>query len=165
MTIESISQNELLELFEYRDGVLYWKINKPHSRYKAGDLAGRTVKDGYNQICVNGMRILTHQIVFKMFHGYAPKPIDHIDRNVDNNRIENLRPATNRQNQYNTKLSTRNKSGVKGVWWHKTGKKWQVKVSVNGRQTNFGLYDDLELAALVAQEARTKYHGAFANHG
>ena len=165
MTKESITQNELLKLFEYRDGVLYWKISKPHSRYKSGDVAGRTVKDGYNQICVNRMRILTHQIVFKMFYGYVPKQIDHIDGNANNNRIENLRPATPTQNQYNTKLSARNKSGAKGVCWHKTGKKWHVKVSVNGKQTNFGLYDDLELADLVAQEARDKYHGAFANHG
>lgn len=165
MTKESITQNELLELFDYRDGVLYWKVNKPHSQYKAGDVAGRTVKDGYNQICVNRMRILTHQIVFKMFHGYVPKEIDHIDGNPNNNKIENLRPATSRQNKYNTKLSTRNKSGFKCVWWNKTAKKWQVKISIKGKQKDFGLYSDLELAGLVAQEARDKYHGAFANHG
>lgn len=165
MTIESISQKELLELFEYRDGVLYWKINKPHSRYKAGDIAGRTVKNGYRQICVNRIRILNHQIVFKMFHGYVPKTIDHIDQNPENNRIENLRAATIGQNQYNSKVSSRNKSGVKGVCWNKSYKKWHVQVSVNGKQTNFGLYDDLELADLVAQEARNKYHGDFANHG
>ena len=165
MTKESITQDELLELLEYRDGVLYWKISKPHSRYKAGDVAGRTITNGYNQICVNRMRILTHQIVFKMFYGYTPKVIDHIDGNTANNRVENLRPATPRQNQYNARISTRNKSGAKCVWWNKTAKKWQVEVSVKGKQKDFGLYKDLELADLVAQEARDKYHGAFANHG
>jgi hypothetical protein len=30
---------------------------------------------------------------------------------------------------------------------------------------NFGLYNDLELAELVATEARNKYHKEFANHG
>ena len=165
MTIASISQDELRKLFEYRDGVLYWKVNKPHSTYKAGDIAGRTVKGGYRQVCVNGLRILNHQVVFKMFYGYTPKTIDHIDRNVINNRVENLRPATLSQNQYNSKISTRNKSGVKGVCWHASGKKWCVQLSVNGKQKSFGLYNDLELASLVAQEARDKYHGAFANHG
>lgn len=165
MTIESISQNELLELFEYCDGVLYWKINKPHSRYKIGDVVGRTIIGGYRQTCVNSMRIFNHQVVFKMFHGYAPKVIDHIDGNPANNCIENLRPATPTQNQYNTKLNARNKSGVKNVCWHKSYKKWHVQVSVKGKQTNFGLYDDLELAELVAQKARTKYHGSFVNHG
>ena len=29
----------------------------------------------------------------------------------------------------------------------------------------FGSFTDLELADLVAQEARSKYHGNFANHG
>jgi hypothetical protein len=165
MTKESISQNELLELFELKDGVLYWKVSKPHSKYKAGDVAGRKVKDGYMQVCVNRMRLLNHQVVFKMFYGYVPKTIDHIDGNIQNNSVENLRSATPSQNQYNSKISTRNKSGVKGVWWDKVVKKWQVKVSVNGKQKDFGLYNDLELADLVAQEARNKYHGVFANHG
>ena len=165
MTKESISQNELLKLFEVKDGVLYWKVNKPYSRYKAGDIAGRKVKDGYMQVCVNRIRILNHQVVFKMFYGYIPKTIDHIDGNVSNNRIENLRPATLSQNQYNSKTSTRNKSGVKGVHWNVSRKKWHVQLSVNGKQTTFGLYNDLELASLVAQEARDKYHGVFANHG
>ena len=163
MTIESITQNELLELFEYRDGVLYWKINT--KRMKAGDVAGRTVKDGYRQMCINGCRPLLHQVVFKMFYGYIPKLIDHIDKNTTNNRIENLRPATKSQNRYNSKLNSNNKSGIKGVYWHKSFNKWIARASVNGKQKYLGCFDDLELADLVAQEARDKYHGAFANHG
>jgi hypothetical protein len=165
MTKESISQNELLNLFDLKNGVLYWKVNKPHSKYKAGDVAGRKVKDGYMQVCVNRIRILNHQVVFKMFHGYVPKTIDHIDGNIQNNSVENLRPATISQNQYNSKVSTRNKSGVKGVHWNVSNKKWQVQLSINGKQSTLGYFADLELADLVAQEARDKYHGAFANHG
>jgi hypothetical protein len=164
MTKESISQNELLEFFDLKNGVLYWKVSKPHSKYKAGDIAGRKVKDGYMQVCVNRIRILNHQVVFKMFYGYVPKIIDHIDGNIQNNSVQNLRPATTSQNQYNSKISIRNKSGVKGVSWYKKTNKWQVRVSVNGKQTNFGFFDDLELADLVAQEARTKYHGQYARH-
>jgi hypothetical protein len=164
MTKESISQNELLELFDLKDGILYWKVSKPHSKYKAGDVAGRKVKGGYMQVCVNRIRILNHQVVFKMFYGYVPKIIDHIDGNIQNNSVQNLRPATTSQNQYNSRISTRNKSGIKGVSWYKKTNKWQVQVSVNGKQTNFGYFDDLELADLVAQEARTKYHGQYARH-
>jgi hypothetical protein len=165
MTKESISQNELLELFDLKNGVLYWKVNKPYSKYKAGDVAGRKVKDGYMQVCVNRIRILNHQVVFKMFHNYVPKIIDHIDGNIQNNSVENLRPATIRQNQYNSKISTRNKSGVKGVHWCARRRKWHTQLSINGKQTTLGFFEDLELADLVAQEARDKYHGAFANHG
>jgi hypothetical protein len=165
MTNKDISQSALIELFYLIDGILYWRVSKPHSKYKAGDVAGRKVKGGYMQVCVNRIRILNHQVVFKMFHGYVPKMIDHIDGNVKNNRIENLRPATPSQNLYNSRLSTRNKSGVKGVCWSTSNKKWQVQVSISGKQTTLGFFEDLEFADLVAREARDKYHGAFANHG
>ena len=89
MTCSSITQEMLHEFFYYKDGVLYWKISKPRSRKKAHDAAGRRVKQGYLQTCINRKRVLNHQIIFMMFHGYIPKEIDHIDRNVDNNRIEN----------------------------------------------------------------------------
>ena len=36
---------------------------------------------------------------------------------------------------------------------------------VNKQNKFFGLFKDLELASLVADEARNKYHGEFANHG
>lgn len=35
---------------------------------------------------------------------------------------------------------------------------------VNGKLKYFGLYADIEFAGLAAQEARNKYHGAFARH-
>jgi len=36
---------------------------------------------------------------------------------------------------------------------------------VNGQRKYFGYFDDIELANLVAQEARNKFHKEFANHG
>ena len=35
----------------------------------------------------------------------------------------------------------------------------------NGKRVVSLMFDDLELAQLVAHEARDKFHGAFANHG
>ena len=58
-----------------------------------------------------------------------------------------------------------NTSGVKGVSWRRKSKKWTVRVTVDGEYKSFGSYDDLELAELVAIEARNKYHKEFANHG
>ena len=68
----------------------------------------------------------------------------------------------NLQNAYNTKIRTNNTSGVKGVSWHKKDKKWRVRVCVDGVNNFIGNFDDLELAELVAIEARDKYHGKFA---
>jgi hypothetical protein len=42
---------------------------------------------------------------------------------------------------------------------------YQVKINVNKNTKSLGTFKDLELAELVAMEARNKYHGNFANHG
>ena len=68
-----------------------------------GEPAGRTVKNGYLQTCVNRVRLLNHQIVFMMFHGYIPKEIDHINRQVSDNRVENLKETTRSENLLNRK--------------------------------------------------------------
>ena len=105
-----------------------------------------------------------HRLVWLMHHGVLPEFLDHINGNKLDNRIENLRPATKSQNNQNKRLYSNNTSGVKGVCWHKRIKKWQVNVRVNGKQKSFGFFDDIELAELVASEARNKLHGQFARH-
>lgn len=46
----------------------------------------------------------------------------------------------------------------------KKNKKWNVTLAANNKSMYFGSFDDLELAELVAIEARDKYHGKFACH-
>jgi len=164
MTKKIITQDYLNQLFEYRDGELYWKI-KPSTNINIGAKAGHLNPTGYSQTSINNKRYRNHRLIFLMHHGYLPECLDHIDGNPSNNKIENLRAATFTQNQHNRKLGRDNTSGVKGVNWHKATKKWRVTISVNNKHKHFGCFDDLELASLVAQEARNKYHGAFANHG
>jgi hypothetical protein len=57
-----------------------------------------------------------------------------------------------------------NKSGYKNVQWNKNSKKWHVRLIVNGKDKNFGYFDDVELAGLVAEEARNITHKEFARH-
>ena len=150
-------------VFEYRDGDLYWKSN-PNARTKDGTKAGFTSRDGYIHTDFQGKQYRNHRIIFLMHHGYIPAMIDHIDGNRANNRIENLRICNNTQNLLNSKTPKSNTSGLKNVEWRKQRQKWQVKFKVNKVVKYFGLYDDLELAELVAIEARNKYHGEFAKH-
>ena len=93
-----------------------------------------------------------------------PKLIDHIDNDPSNNKIENLREATRHQNGTNAKTWSNNISGAKNVSWHKQCKKWRVRVSINKKMETIGLFDDFDLAELVAVEARNKFHGNFARH-
>jgi len=105
---------------------------------------------------------LTHRVIFLMHHGYMPVIVDHIDGNPKNNKIENLRDATYLQNALNVKVRKDSISGVQNVGWHKTHKTWCVHLTVYGKRKCIGYFKDLELAELVAQEARRKYYGNYA---
>jgi hypothetical protein len=159
-----MNQDQVKHLFEYRDGELYWKT-PTNQKIVKGSKAGCIGVRGYKKIQINGKKYMTHRLVFLYHHGYLPKEIDHIDNNKSNNNITNLRQASRSENMKNMGLHSKNKSGFKGVSWHKASNRWIVQLMVGNKKNYFGIYKDLELAALVAQEARNKYHKEFANHG
>jgi hypothetical protein len=158
----SVSREYLQSLFDYRDGELYWKA--PRAGVTVGARAGWANDDGYRRIQLDGKNVGIHRLIFMMHHGYLPKYIDHIDNNRSNNSIENLRECTQQQNLQNQTLRKDSKSGVKNVSWSPRHKSWTVLVK-NGSKFYRKYIKDLELADLVAQEARNKFHGKFANHG
>jgi hypothetical protein len=145
------------ELFDYKDGNLYWKKN--------GKRTGCLGAGGYLRTRFNNKLYYTHRLIFMLHNEYEPEFVDHIDGDKLNNKIENLREASREQNMQNRKLNNRNTSGIKGVEWFKRTESWRVNLWVKGKQKCFGYFKDKELAELVAVEARDKYHGEFANHG
>jgi len=156
----TLTQEQAKSLFNYKDGVLYWKQNV--GKIKAGTKAGSILNSGYCSIVFNGTRYQAHRLVYLLHHGYLPEYIDHIDGNRLNNLIANLRPATKSQNALNKRFDAKNTSGFRNVYWHKGYKKWRVSLMVGRKTVHIGSFDDLELAGLVAAEARKKYHGEFA---
>ena len=84
-----MTKEELHELFEYRDGNLYWKINRVTKKC-IGKKAGSKCKNGYEHIQINYKYIYSHRAIFLYHHGYLPKILDHINGIRDDNRIENL---------------------------------------------------------------------------
>lgn len=154
-------QNTLLKIFEYADGFLLWKDNMG-SRAKKGSIAGSANGNGYWRVRLNKKLHYAHRLIFAIHYGYIPKYIDHIDNNPLNNKIENLREVTQTQNNCNSKKPKDNTSGTKGVYWFKPKGKWKVQISLNGKAKHFGYFDNIELAELVAIEARDKFHGIFA---
>ena len=157
-----MTKDQLNQIFIYENGKLYWKI--PRKGINVGDRAGTTLSTGYRSILINGKRQMEHRVIFMMHNNFLPKEIDHIDGNPLNNCIENLRETNRSSNMQNTKVLKNNTSGFKNVYWHKISNKWKVQLSVNKQRMFFGSFDDLELADLVAQEARNKYHGEYACH-
>jgi len=89
--------------------------------------------------------------------------IDHINNQRNDNRISNLRWATNQENQRNKVLQKNNISGAKGVSFHKKSNKWHVLIMINKKQIYLGLYDDLEEAKAARQKKANEIFGSFTN--
>jgi hypothetical protein len=157
-----LNKDYLNQTFEYRNGELFRKIAR--RGYAVGSKVGTKHHTGYIYVKLDGKIYSAHKLIFIMFNGYMPKVVDHIDGNPLNNKIENLRAATQQQNCWNTVTRRTNTSGIKNVSWNKESKKWKVSMRINRKMKNIGFFHDLELAELVAIEARNKYHGEFANH-
>jgi hypothetical protein len=157
-----ITQELLKTHFKYENGNLIWL--KPTSFRKKPESIAGTVNKKCVVIGLFDKNYMAHRLIYMYHFGVMPKVIDHIDGNPFNNKIENLREATMQQNSQNSKLKITNQSGYKNVSWSKARKKWRVRLLINGLEFNFGAFKNIELADLVAQEARNKYFGSYAKH-
>jgi hypothetical protein len=159
-----LTREELKERYVYASFTgVFSRTYVPRNGYNGP--VGHTRKDGYGSISINNKRYLTHRLAVLYMTGCFPtEVVDHIDGNPANNRWSNLRQCSQGENNRNKKWMTNNTSGYKGVYYHKTGKKWAVQLVVNKQNIYLGMYNDIELAGLVAEEARELYHGEYARH-
>jgi hypothetical protein len=161
-----LTQARVRELLDYRnDGQLVWKVKK--ARANPGDVAGCigvSSSRKYWRISIDGVIYGAHQLVFMWHHGFIPKYIDHADGNGLNNRIENLREATQSQNAHNSRMRCDNTSGERNVYWHERARRWFVRLSINRRTRSFGTYKTIDEARAVARRVREEHYGAFARH-
>ncbi len=78
------------------------------------------------------------------------KCVDHIDRNRQNNSIDNLRWATYSENQLNSPI--RGKSIYRGVYFYKPSNKWKAQIQIDGKKKYIGLYaSEIEAAKAYNQ--------------
>jgi hypothetical protein len=99
--MEVISQKRLKEVLKYEPdtGNFFW-LDKPH--VPKNTPAGCHDKKGYMRIFVDGREYRAGRLAFLYMYGRFPYPcVDHINGIRDDDRIENLREVTNRQNLQN----------------------------------------------------------------
>lgn len=84
--------------------------------------------------------------------------VDHINHDTLNNRRSiNLRLATPALNQQNKKSTYRNSaSGIRGVRWCKSMKKWRAVVGLNNKKKHIGYFSDIEDARIAVERARAE---------
>lgn len=139
-------------------GAVYWIANgKGRIKKKA---AGTKLKSGYIGICHNGKRYMAHRIAWFLYHGKWPEDqIDHINGERADNRICNLREATNSQNGKNLKINANNKTGVTGVCFDKQTQKWRAYIRVDFKMIDLGRFADFNYAVDARRAAEKKYFG------
>lgn len=143
------SQEELRELFDYKEGELFWKVS-PANRVKVGDKAGIVNKNGYVVLSIKNRLYHAHRVIWKMFKGVDPSDnIDHINRNKSDNRIENLRELSNHHNALN--------NSAKGYTYLTDRGKYQAQIRVAGKRITLGYFDTPEEASSRYQEFKELY--------
>ena len=89
---------ELKEFLDYNPdtGIFTW-IKKPNRRIKVGQVAGKMSTKGYVQIGFKGIYYFAHRLAYYMYHGVDPLEnlVDHKHNPTSNNKIDNLRLASN----------------------------------------------------------------------
>lgn len=118
---------------------------------------------GYHKVTLvkNGILYyrLIHRIVMASFKGPSNLQVDHKDENKLNNRLDNLRYATCRDNHlfYNERRKVTRSSKYIGVnFMPSHGNRWRAAISVKGKATHIGYFDTEEEASIAYQNKRNE---------
>lgn len=162
---------ELRDLIDYNPdtGAFTWR-----ERHDDGDRATRSFNSshagrpvylephrGYQRLSIGRKRYKAHRVAWAIHYGKWPEDqIDHINGVRDDNRIANLRAATNAENARNRRLPDYSMSGVLGIAWDK--RRWLWRVTIGNR--HLGSFESFRDAYAVRKEAE-EAEGYHENHG
>lgn len=158
--MQKISHKELLRVVSYDPDTGVFTRNISSGGMIVGSVVG-TIKndDGYIQGRILGRKYYMHVVAFFYVYEYWPiEQIDHINGIRSDNRISNLREATNANNQQNTNLIRSNVSGYVGVSFHKSKGMWQSRITLNYKTHNLGYFNSPIDASIAYLNAKTRIH-------
>lgn len=149
---------EVLNYFP-ETGEFTWRV-VTGPRAILGAIAGSRTQ-GYINISVDGRLYRAHRLAWLYVHNKWPRlGIDHINGNGLDNRLINLREATQAENTANARKKKTCKSGFKGVTAYRS--KWVATVGKAGRKIHLGCFDTREQAHAAYCSAAKRLHGEFA---
>ena len=112
----------------------------------------------YVQIQIGDKNYLAHRLAFVyMLGAYPDLQVDHIDGDGSNNKWENLRLVTHKENaQHNVNGNRNNTTGLRGVY--RCRKKWRACITVDLAQKHLGTFETKEAAHAAYIAAKREAH-------
>jgi hypothetical protein len=142
----------------YRDGRVerFYERNNRTNTGIGWQLCKSKPRGGYHRITIDGVGINVHRIIAYCFmdlknvmtEGNYDDIIDHINHIRTDNRVENLRIGTQKQNTFNRT--------AKGYSFN--GEKYYACIKVNNKSINLGSYDTEAEARDAYLKGKEKYH-------
>lgn len=145
--IEYPSPEEVREAVLYVDGCLFWR--QTSGRGRTDRPIGSMARNGYllvNWPCKSKRRkLLVHRLVWLYFNDTLPPLLDHINRNKEDNRIENLRPLSFSENARNCGDKHYKNQLPRGVTMQRG--KYKAQIKIKGKTRHIGIYSSVEQAS------------------
>ena len=113
-------------------------------------------KHGY--VICSSKNIRMHRLIM----GNPTCKVDHINLCRHDNRRINLRLATQKENNRNSRLRRNNTSGYTGVYFNNSINKWMAFITVNYKKITLGIFNNKTDAICARIKAEEKYYGLFA---
>lgn len=139
-----LTQKELLSLVTLNppdNTILYADTGFPYPT--------NTDNSEYLRVSIRGHMVKVHRLVWFLTYNEWPDVIDHIDGNVQNNNIANLRNTNQRGNCANR--SEHRKGNLVGASYNKAAKKWMsYTCDANKKRVYLGLHATEHAASLKA---------------
>lgn len=112
-------------------GFFFWRRYRVNR--KMGQPLGSKLPNGYLTIRLDGKTYYNHQLAWLYVTGEWPKsPLDHANREKDDNRFENLRLADHSKNSMNTDIRINSSTGVTGVYFNPVNNNYNCYITLDG---------------------------------
>lgn len=153
---------KLRSYFTYKrsTGELRWAVQKS-ARAPVGALAGTPHSKGYLRVMVDGKNMYVHRIAWAIVHGEFPLQIDHKNTNRADNRLRNLRPATNSQNNHNKKTRKATNTGEPNVYFDVRYGSYRACIYADGKRIHLGSFKSLAKAKRAVRHGRAQHQPYF----
>lgn len=158
-----ISHDDLLALMAYDPdtGTFHWREYRYPRREDL--LVGFRNDEGYLKTKIGRKTYSLHRLAWLYIHGEWPSDqVDHINGVRDDNRLCNLRLASQSENRINSAVNANNKLGIRGVRKTARGLGYAARITKDGRQIHLGYFKTPEEARAARAAATKLLHGEFA---